>query len=395
MAAAGTGRRLARHDATPSLGSTGAMIAARLRPRDPLRVTMADVGTFLGHRRRILAASSSAIVIVLASGSMATVAAHGQVVPTEPTLGTLMFAWSFDPLAWIPIATAAVLWIVAVQLVDRAHPRSVVPARRTIYFLSAMLVLLLALASSIERYDTTLFSIHMVQHILITMVAAPLIVLAGPITLLLRVVRPQFRHRVILPILHSQIVRFLTHPVVAWLVFAGVMWVSHFSPLFDAALENEWIHRLEHAIYLGAALLFWWPAIGVDPVPGRMGHPARALYVGLQMPQNTFLALAILSATAVLYPHYATNVRDWPPTPLADQQLAAGIMWIVGDVIFILAVLAIVAGWMRHEEDVAERVDAQADAARAAIRERERTLAERRATEAGQSPGSGEASSVR
>jgi cytochrome c oxidase assembly factor CtaG len=125
-----------------------------------------------------------------------------------------------------------------------------------------------------------------------------------------------------------------------------------------------------------------------------MRHPARALYVGLQMPQNTFLALALLSATAVLYPHYATNVRDWPPTPLADQQLAAGIMWVVGDLIFIGAVLGIVAGWMHHEEGASRRADARADAARVEIRERETLLAERRAAE-GQAPGSGEASSAR
>jgi putative copper resistance protein D len=130
-------------------------------------------------------------------------------------------------------------------------------------------------------------------------------------------------------------------------------------------------------------------------MPGRMSHPVRALYVGLQMPQNTFLALAILSATFVLYPHYATNVRDWPPTPLADQQLAGAIMWVLGDLVFIGALMAIVAGWMRHEEAAVERADAKADAARAAIHERELRLAGRRATEAAQSPGSGEASSPR
>jgi putative copper resistance protein D len=346
-------------------------------------------------RRIVRFGASLAVVATAAVGLPGAILAHGPEVPGEPTLASFLLGWSFDPLVWLPIAAASVLWIVAVQRVDRAHPRSVVPAQRTICFLAAMATLLVALASGIERYDTTLFSVHMVQHILITLVAAPLIVLAGPITLLLRVVRPEIRRTVILPILHSRPVRVLTHPVVAWLIFAGVMWTSHFSPLFDAALEDEWIHRFEHVLFLAAALLFWWPAIGVDPVPGRMRHPARALYVGLQMPQNTFLSLALLSATAVLYPHYATNARDWPPTPLADQQLAAGIMWVVGDLIFIGVVLAIVAGWMRHEEAATRRADERADAARVAIRERETRLAERRAAEGGQAAGSGEASSVR
>jgi len=375
------------------------MIAAHLGTRDPFGDTMADVVTIprvrsVGSRVPAIAMVAT-VAATLAGPAASTAAAHGDAVPGEPTAGSFLLTWTFDPLVWLPIASAAVLWIVAVRRVDRAHPRSVVRARRTVYFMTAMLTLLIALASGIERYDTTLFSVHMGQHLLITMAAAPLIVLAGPITLLLRVVRPAFRRGVVLPILHSRPVRFLTHPVVAWLVFAGVMWASHFSPLFDAALEDDWIHRLEHVLYICAALLFWWPAIGVDPVPGRMNHPARALYVGLQMPQNTFLALAIMSATTVLYPHYATNARDWPPTPLADQQLAAGIMWVVGDVVFIIAVLAIVAGWMRHEEGVTRRGDARADAERAAIREREARLAERRAADTGQPTGSGEASNAR
>jgi putative copper resistance protein D len=346
---------------------------------------------------RLVARSATVIgiVAVVTWPTAASVAAHGQEVPDAPTLASLALGWSFDPLVWLPIAAATLLWLAAVWRVDAAHPATPVPIRRTVFFLAGMAALLLALASGIERYATTLFSIHMVQHILIAFVAAPLIALAGPITLLLRFARPDIRKGVILPVLRSRPVRYLTHPVVAWLVFAGVMWGSHFSPLFDAALDDEWVHRLEHAIFLAAALLFWWPGVGVDPVPGRMNHPVRALYVGLQMPQNTFLALAIMSATVVLYPHYATTARDWPPTPLADQQLAGGIMWVAGDIVFITAVLAIVAAWMRHEEATTRRADARADAERAAIRDREAQLAERRAAEAAQAAGSGEASRVR
>ena len=189
----------------------------------------------------------------------------------------------------------------------------------------------------------------MVQHLLLAMVAAPLIALSAPITLVLRLVSPATRRRWILPVLHSRVTRILAFPVVAWVIFASVMWVSHFSPLFDAALEDPLVHDLEHALFLGAGLLFWWPAVALDPAPWRMPHPARALYVFLQMPQNTFLAVVLLNAQAALYPHYATLVRTWGPTPLADQQAAAGIMWLVGDAIFLVAVMAIVVGWMRAE----------------------------------------------
>ena len=137
----------------------------------------------------------------------------------------------------------------------------------------------------------------MVQHVLLTLVAAPLIALAAPITLLLRVASPGTRRRWILPVLHSRVMRVLAFPVVAWLIFAAVMWVSHFSPLFDAALEDPFVHDLEHVIYLAAALLFWWPAVALDPAPWRMPHPVRALYVFLQMTQNTLLAVVIVNAT--------------------------------------------------------------------------------------------------
>jgi putative copper resistance protein D len=112
-----------------------------------------------------------------------------------------------------------------------------------------------------------------------------------------------------------------------------------------------------------------------------MPHPARALYVFLQMPQNTFLAVIILGATSPLYAHYATVGRTWGPSPLVDQAYAAGIMWLAGDAVFLIAVLAILWGWMRAETRDAARADRQADAERVAIRVRERRLAERLARE--------------
>ncbi len=186
--------------------------------------------------------------------------------------------------------------------------------------------------------------------------------------------------------LHSRIVRFFAFPVVSWLLFAAVMWASHFSPLFDLALENEWAHRLEHVLFLATALLFWWPVVGPDPSPWRMAPPVKVLYVGLQMPQNTFLALAIYMATVPLYSHYVTTVRSWGPTPLEDQQVAGGIMWLAGDFAFLTMLILLVLAWMRHEDRRTVGEDRRLDAERAAIREREARLAARRAAEAGDGP---------
>jgi putative copper resistance protein D len=235
--------------------------------------------------------------------------------------------------------------------------------------------------SGIDRYDTALFSVHMAQHVLLTLVAAPLIALSAPITTLLRAATPNVRRRLILPILHSRVMRVLSFPVVAWLVFAGVMWGSHFSPLFNAALEDPLIHDLEHALYLVAGFLFWWPAVALDPSPWRMPHPVRAMYVFLQMPQNTFLAVTILNSGVPLYPHYETLARSWGPGVLEDQRIAGGLMWITGDVLFLTAMAAILAGWMLHEKRQEATLDRRLAAERAAIRERETRLAQRLASE--------------
>jgi hypothetical protein len=151
--------------------------------------------------------------------------------------------------------------------------------------------------------------------------------------------------------------------------------------LFDAALEDPLIHDFEHALFLASALLFWWPAVALDPAPWRMPHPARAMYVFLQMTQNTFLAVVLLNLGAVLYPHYATVARPWGPTPLQDQATAAGIMWLAGDAIFLVAILGILVGWMRADARDTVRTDRRAAVELADIRVRERMLAERLAHE--------------
>jgi len=318
------------------------------------------------------------IVLALAAGP---VLAHGPVPAEAPTAVSLLLGWTFEPVPTLAIGAAIWWWIWAVRRVDALHPGNTVPLRRTAAFLAAMAALAFALISGIGRYDTSLFSVHMVQHVLLTLVAAPLLALSAPITLLLRLASPSTRQRWILPVLHSRLLRFVSFPVTAWVLFATVMWASHFSALFNAALEDPLIHDVEHGLFLSSALLFWWPAVGLDPAPWRLAHPARIGYVALQMTQNTFLAFVLLNASSVLYAHYATLVRPWGPSPLDDQQLAAAIMWISGDLIFIGSLMVLVAGWMRTEGRSLNRADREAEADLAQIRVREQLLAERIARE--------------
>jgi putative copper resistance protein D len=309
--------------------------------------------TASSHRLKAVAV---VLLATLAGLAPAIASAHGTAA-AEPSFPSLLASWEFDPLFMASVALANWAYIAAVRRANRAHPHSPVPRRQMVCFLLGMGTLVLAIMSPIAAYDTDLFSVHMVQHVLIIMIAAPLLLLGAPITLALRASSPRVRKGVILPILHSWPVKAVSWPVFTWLLLAGVMWASHFSSLFNGALEHEWLHRFEHVLYLASALLFWWPAINADPSPWRMNHPMRMLYVFMQMPQNSFLAVTIANATSVIFPHYASVARDWGPSPLADQEWAGYIMWVGGDIAFLVVLACLGYGWAQHEEREGKRAD--------------------------------------
>jgi len=320
---------------------------------------------------------SAVVVGVITLLAPAPALAHGYAPPPTSVVSVLL-AWQLEAHVILPLLAAALIYRWAVRKVNAAHPNNPVPRYRYWSWMLGILTLFVALASPTATYDTTLFTVHMVQHLMLTMVAAPLLVLGAPITLLLRVSSADTRRRVILPVLHSRPVKWISFPVVTWIIFAAVMWGTHFSSLFDASLDNDAIHLFEHALYMGAALLFWWPVVGADPSPWRLPHPARIAYLFLGMPQSSFLGLAIFSAPAVLYRHYETLVRPWGPTPLVDQQWAGGIMWAGGDMMFLITLLLAVAVWLKAEETEGRRLDAQLDRedAREAARQARLTAAQ-------------------
>ena len=340
--------------------------------------------------RRLAAVPLGLAAAVLAAGPAA---AHGPVPAAAPDAATLLLGWDFEPAVVLPVVAVAIWWWRMLDGIDRGHAGHPVPRRQRWAFLAGLGAVAVALQSGIARYDTTLFSIHMVQHLLLTLIAPMLLALGAPITQLLRASSPGMRQRWILPILNSRIVSVVSHPILAWILFAGVMWGTHFSPLFNASLEDPLTHDLEHVAYLTVGLLFWWPIVALDPSPRRMGYPARIGFAFLQMPQNSFLAMTILFASGPLYPHYATLGSPYGINVLDDQRLAAGIMWIVGDLVFLAATLLILGGWMRHESRSAAASERQVDTEMASIREREVALRLRRAT--GHADQSGAADSTR
>jgi len=305
--------------------------------------------------------------------------AHGP-TPPELSLEALLY-WAWPPVVTIAVVIMGLLWVRAIRQVAREHPGNPYPRRRTVSLVAAFALLLLALQSGLERYDTTLFSMHMIQHLILLFPVPILLLQAGPVTLLLRVASPRWRARA-LRVLQSRVVGVISHPLVGWTLLVAVMWGTHLSILFDAALEDPFIHDMEHMLYLSTALLFWAPIFSVDPIRHRLRGGGALVYLIAQMPQNSFLGVAIMWSTTTLYPHYATLQRAWGPTPLEDQQLAGAIMWLVGDVLFLAAIFAVLAALAKAEDRPESRYDqAQTAAAIAEIRRREVLLAERKRSE--------------
>jgi putative membrane protein len=294
----------------------------------------------------------------------ATVLAHGGEAP-PPSFPSVLLAWSFDPLALALIGGAALVWLRAVREVDAAHPRTPVSPWRTAAFLGGLAAIALALLSPVERYESALISVHMVQHMLLQLVGAPLLLLGAPVTLALRVASPVWRAR-LLAVLRSRIVHVVTHPIVAWILFVVVTWGWQFSPLYDVAVENTLVHYVQHAIYLGAALLFWWPVIAADPAPRKLSYPVRAAYLAMAIPQSSFLGITLMNVQPSLYPHYWTQLRTWGPPFAQDLQIAGAIMWGNGSMMFGIGLILVVAAWMRAEERQTRRREARPDARRAA-----------------------------
>jgi putative copper resistance protein D len=267
-----------------------------------------------------------------------------------------MTTWRADPLALASAAIAA--WAYARGVRRLRAGGDPWPSSRTLAFGAGLALALGALVSPIEAYAERLLSMHMVQHLLLGIVAVPLLALGAPVSLALRAAGPGAR-RALSRFLRHRAVRTLVHPVVGWAAFVGVTYAIHFTGLYQAALEHTWVHVLEHALVVGSAVLFWWPIVGADPLPHRLPHPARMLSLFLAMPAMSFAALAIHSADAVLYRWYATLPGPWGPRALGDQRTAAVVMWLAGNLLFVIAMLLVAADWKRVEDARQRRLEAR------------------------------------
>jgi putative copper resistance protein D len=238
------------------------------------------------------------------------------------------------------------------------------PVGRTVAFGSGLFVVAFATGSGLEAYDTTLLSTHMVQHMLLGMVGPILLALGAPVTLALRTLSPGPR-RGLLAVLHSKVAAVLTFPLVSFGLFVASPFALYFSGLYRASLAYPWMHELVHAHFVIVGCLFFWPLIGIDPVPGRMSYPLRALLAFLATPFHTVLGLTVMNSANLLGGDWYPSLHLTWVDPHADQNLAGGILWAAGEFIAVAMLGALVFQWMRESEREAARIDRALDRAEA------------------------------
>jgi len=279
--------------------------------------------------------------------------------PVGRTL-TILGSWTFDPVLGTGILLAALAYGWAVHQVNRRQSASPWPRRYTISFMSALAIAWISLLGPIGAYDDTFFWAHMLQHIAQMMLIAPLLLLGAPVLLVLRVSTRAVRHEWVIPVLRSRVLAWLTNPVVGWLIFAGVLIGTHFSPFYEFALEHPLVHDyLEHPLYLGAALIYYYPLLSANPGPRRIPYGLRAASLFTMMFPETMTGFFIYASNYLLYPYYGRVHRPFGPSPITDQQLGGALMWAGSMLIDSVWVIIAVVDWLRSEGRLAERIDMQ------------------------------------
>ncbi len=282
------------------------------------------------------------------------------------TLGRVFTDWGIDPIPFVATVWAIGLYVVGVSVLRRRGDRW--PVGRTLSFVGlGMGAFFFATSSGLGRYDTTLLSVHMVQHMVLSMVVPLALALGAPVTLALRTL-PAAPRRWLLVLLHSRLAKVLAFPPLAFALYVASPWALYFSGWYDASLQSVWVHEMMHVHLVLVGTLFFWPLMGVDPVPGRVGHPFRVLLTLMTLPFHAFLGVTIMGQTTLIGGAHYLELREgpmgsWLPPVLDDQHLAGGILWASGDLIGVLFFGVLFTQWLRSSMKEAAREDRRLDLA--------------------------------
>ncbi|MCC3650038.1 cytochrome c oxidase assembly protein [Streptomyces sp. S07_1.15] len=240
------------------------------------------------------------------------------------------------------------------------------PVARTVAWVSGLASIVLVMSTGLNEYGMVMFSVHMVQHMVISMVSPILLLLGAPVTLALRALPTARRgHRgpreLLVALLHSRYVRIISHPAFTIPMFIASLYGLYFTPLFDWLMGSTAGHIAMMVHFLAVGLAFFWPIMGVDPGPHRPGYIMRMLELFAGMPFHAFFGIALMMATAPMVGTYADPPVSLGLDALADQQAAGGIAWAFSEIPSVIVLVALLYQWHGSEERQARRSDRAAD----------------------------------
>jgi len=279
------------------------------------------------------------------------------------TLGDLFGRWDVaDPFAVLVLLLAGFYLVGLVRLSRRSHV-SPFEYRRAYAGIAGFAALFVALAGPFDAFASEVFWLHMIQHLLISLVGAPLLLLASPMPAYLWAMPETMRAgvgellREDAPI--KRTLRWLIDPRITVPLFIATLYAWHAPALFSAALNNSYIHYFQHFTFFTTAALFWWPIIGPAPVRSRLSYPQRLLYLLSVVTPTAVLASIITMTRSVIYDEYLTSPMHWDITPLEDQTMGGLILWIPGNALYLAGLTAIFFTWASKESRGAVRAAAR------------------------------------
>jgi putative copper resistance protein D len=280
------------------------------------------------------------------------------------TLGRVFTDWSMDPFLFVATVWVAGLYLLGVWVLRRRGDAW--PLGRTLSFVGVgMGAFFFATSSGLATYDTTLLSVHMVQHMTLSMIVPLALALGAPVTLALRTLPPGPR-RWLLAALHSRVAKVLSFAPLAFALYVLSPWALYFSGWYDASLSSTFVHEMMHVHLVTVGALFFWPLMGIDPVPGRVQYPFRMLLVFLTLPFHAFLGVTIMDQDNLIGGSHYEALRDgpmgsWLPSVADDQHLAGGILWAAGDLVGLVFFAVLFTQWVRSSMQEARREDRRLD----------------------------------